>query len=111
MAEELKERSEMDSKFMWNLETLYESDADWEKDLEALDDLVKVAASFEGKLSSAERIRHFLNASTDMERKLSNLFCYANLRKSEDARDPKAQNMYARIYSKYVQASTAVSFA
>ena len=46
MAEELKERSEMDSKFMWNLETLYESDADWEKDLEALDDLVKVAASF-----------------------------------------------------------------
>ena len=32
MAEELKERSEMDSKFMWNLETLYESDAEWEKD-------------------------------------------------------------------------------
>ena len=111
MAEELKERSEMDSRFMWNLESLYKSDADWEKDLEALDDLVKVAASFEGKLSSAERIRHFLNASTDMERKLSNLFCYANLRKSEDARDPKAQDMYARIYSKYVQASTAVSFA
>ena len=34
--EPLKERSKMDSAFMWDLTRMYASDEDWERDLEAL---------------------------------------------------------------------------
>lgn len=111
MADTLKERQEMDPAYQWDLSSLYENDEAWEKDFEAVDALVEEAASFQGKLTGAERIRKFLDAEVRMERKMSDLFCYANLRKSEDTRDPKAQDLYARIYGKYVKAESALSFA
>lgn len=37
MSETIKERSEMDPKYMWDLSTLYKDDAAWEEDLVALD--------------------------------------------------------------------------
>ena len=37
MAEILKERSELDPQFQWDLTPMYESDAAWEAALESLD--------------------------------------------------------------------------
>ena len=111
MAEILKERSELDPDFQWDLSSLYDSDGDWESALKTLDESIGKAASYQGKLTDARTIREFMDADTQLDRLLSDLFCYANLRRSEDTRGETAQSMYARIYGKYVSAVSQTAFA
>ena len=111
MPETVKERAELEEQFQWDLSSLYQDDAAFEADLATLDELTDAAAVFQGKLNSAKAIREYLDAETALDRKLSNLFCYANLRRSEDTRAEAAQSMYMRIYSSYVQALTKIAFA
>ena len=107
----LKERSEMDPRFQWDLTKMYASDADWETDLARLDEQTAQVAAFAGTLHDAPAIAAYFAASTRLGRLLSNLYCYASMRRSEDTRAEDAQSMYARISAKYVQAVAALSFA
>ena len=111
MAETLKERSELDPQFQWDLSSLYENDEQWEQALTTLDEKIASVAAYAGTLGTAEGIRKYLDESTELDRLLSDLFCYANLRRSEDTRGEAAQSMYARIYSKYVAAVSETAFA
>ncbi|MBR2765467.1 MAG: oligoendopeptidase F [Blautia sp.] len=107
---ELRERSEMDQNYMWDLTGMYADDAAWEKALCELDKAVEKAAAWQGKLTDVASIAGYLQDSTELERLLSNLFGYASLRNAEDTRQDQAQSMYNRIYGKYVQAEAALSF-
>ena len=111
MAEILKERSELDPQFQWNLTPMFESDAAWETVLENLDAEIDSVAAFAGKLSDAVTIGAYLDATTELNRKVEQLYCYASMRHDEDTRGEAAQSMYARINSKYVKLITALSFA
>ena len=118
MAAELRERKEMDPAFMWDLTSLYRDDEDWEAAFSQLSLKVDAVAAFEGKIAqtdndgaaAAQCIRALLEAETELDLLLSDLFAYANLRRSEDTRAPQAQKMYARIYAKYVEAVTRTAF-
>ena len=48
MAEILKERSELDPQFQWDLTPMYESDAAWEAALESLDADIESLSAFAG---------------------------------------------------------------
>ena len=111
MAEILKDRSELDPQFQWDLTPMYESDAAWEAALESLDADIESLSAFAGKLSDAVTIGAYLDASTEVSRKVERLYCYASQRHDEDTRGEAAQSMYARIGSKYVKMVTALSFA
>ena len=107
----LKERSELDPQFQWDLTPMFESDAAWETALDSLDADIESLAAFAGKLTDAVTIGAYLDASTEVGRKVERLYCYASQRHDEDTRDDKAQSMYARIGSKYVKMAAALSFA
>lgn len=111
MANVVKERKELDPQFQWDLSSLYETDEAFEADLVKLPALVEKVAGFQGTLNTATNIRAYMDAETKLDALLSNLYCYANLRRSEDTRNETAQNMYLRIYSGYVQAMSALAFA
>ncbi|HRL04243.1 MAG TPA: hypothetical protein PKX81_04885, partial [Gemmiger formicilis] len=111
MSEILKERSELDPQFQWDLTPMFESDAAWETALDSLDTDIESLAAFAGKLTDAVTIGAYLDASTEVGRKVERLYCYASQRHDEDTRDDKAQSMYARIGSKYVKMAAALSFA
>ena len=111
MAEILKERCELDPQFQWDLTPMFESDAAWETALDSLDADIESLAAFAGKLTDAVTIGAYLDASTEVGRKVERLYCYASQRHDEDTRDDKAQSMYARIGSKYVKMAAALSFA
>jgi oligoendopeptidase F len=118
MAAELRERKEMDPAFMWDLTSLYRDDEDWEAAFSQLSPRVDAVAAFEGKIAQTDHdgaaaagcIRALLEAETELDLLLSDLFAYANLRRSEDTRAPQAQKMYARIYAKFVEAVTRTAF-
>lgn len=111
MAEELKERIDMDPAYQWDLSSLFKNDEEWEKAFLETDALIAEIAQFEGKLNTAAEIRKFLDADTQAERKMDNLVTYASLRRSEDTRAEQAQSMYARVFGKYVAFMTVTSFA
>ena len=111
MPELLKERRELDPQFMWDLTSMYATDAEWEKALSTLEEAIRKAAAFQGRLTDAQSIAAYLDAATELGRALSNLYCYASMRRSEDTRAEAAQSMYARINANYVKAISAIAFA
>ena len=111
MPDTLKERSEIDPQFQWDLTKLYKDDAAWEQTLAGLDKQVQAVAAFAGRLKDAKTIREYLDTSMTLSRTLSNLYCYASMRRSEDTRAEAAQSMYARISAAYAGAVAALSFA
>ena len=108
---ELKARKDVDPAYTWDLSALYKDDAAWEEALTAFDKLVETCASFEGKLTCAQRVRAFYDASTEMERVFGNLYNYASLRLVEDLTDSAAQALNAKADHAYVKVLTAISFA
>lgn len=111
MPDTLKDRSEIDSQYKWDLTRLYKDDAAWEQELADLNRQVQTVAAFAGRLKEAKTIREYLDASVTLSRTLSNLYCYASMRRSEDTRAEAAQSMYARISAAYAGAVAALSFA
>lgn len=107
----LKERKEMDPQYQWDLTPMYPDDAAWEKEFATLDEQIGAMSAFVGTLKDAVSIGAYLDASTELVRKLSNLYCYASLRRSEDTRAEAGQSMYARVTAKYAQTMAALSFA
>ena len=110
MSEPIRERREIEPEYQWDLSTLYPSDDAFEEDFRKLDAHIAAVASFAGKLNDAASVRACLEADTALDLLLSDLFCYANLRRAEDTRAEDAQALYMRIYAKYVEAMTRTSF-
>lgn len=108
--EELKKRQDMDPEYTWDLSSLFESDEAWEKAFNELDGTIEGVAELSGKLNTPENVRLCFDRSTLLERKLSDAFTYAFLRRSEDTTDEAAQSMYSRCYGKYVEALTKTAF-
>lgn len=109
--EVLKERSQMDPQYQWDLTPMYQDDAAWEAEFATLEEEIQALSAFAGTLRDAVSIGAYLDTSTEFVRKLSNLYCYASLRRSEDTRAEAGQSMYARVTAKYAQALAAMSFA
>ena len=109
--EVLKERSQMDPQYQWDLTPMYHDDAAWEAEFATLEEEIQALSAFAGTLKDAVSIGAYLDTSTEFVRKLSNLYCYASLRRSEDTRAEAGQSMYARVTAKYAQALAAMSFA
>ena len=110
MSTPLKERNEIEEQYRWDLSTLYASDEAFEEDFRKLDACIANVAAFAGKLTDAASVKACFEADTELDLLLSDLFCYANLRRSEDTRAEDAQALYMRIYGKYVEAMTQTSF-
>lgn len=109
--EVLQERSQMDPQYQWDLTPMYQDDAAWEAEFATLEEEIQALSAFAGTLKDAVSIGAYLDTSTEFVRKLSNLYCYASLRRSEDTRAEAGQSMYARVTAKYAQALAAMSFA
>ncbi len=108
---EVKNRNEIPEQYKWDLSGLFESDDAWEAALAELDAYIPQIEAFVGTLcDSPARLREYFDFSTDMERKLMNVYEYAFLRNSEDSRDPKTQTMSRKAMGKIVRISSMTSF-
>ncbi len=112
MAVEVKKRSEIPEQYKWDLTKMYANDAAWEKALAEFDKDLAQIAEFEGTLTeSPSRLREWMDLTTELDRKISYLFVYASMRRSEDGREEAAQMMFSKVYAKAVQAEAMSSFA
>ena len=108
MAEKIRKRNEIDSKYKWDLTHIYPSDEAWQASLESLEQEIGAAAAFNGKV--AEDPKAAVRAFFTLQKKLLPIFDYAFLRKETDNADPVAQGLKDRAIRLMVTAQSASAF-
>ncbi len=111
MAEELKKRSEMDSKYTWATEDLYASDELWMADLELAKKATEEMKGYQGRLSeSADTLWKFLQKDDEISVLTDSLANYAMRKMDEDTTNPTYQAMKAQLMGMYHELSAAMAF-
>ena len=109
--EKLPLRREIDRKYRWRLEDLYETDARWEEDLARMPELIARVSGFRGTLKeSGVQIAACFRAQDDLGRTIERLFVYARMRRDEDNANPVYQDMTGKAELAYTQTIAALSF-
>lgn len=105
------QRSEIETKLKWDLESLYPTPADIEKDLLFAAQLLDELVAFKGTLMSSEKVLlDFLNKSEDFDRVLSKLIVYGRQLLDVEPKNPDAQEAMAKANSLAEKASDQLSF-
>ena len=86
----IKERKDVDKKNKWNVEALYSTSKEWEKEFEKVcrpsqEPHWPEILAFRGRLGEgAELLKKFLDLCFDVDRQISKLYTYAHMRYDED---------------------------
>ncbi|BCJ87036.1 oligoendopeptidase F [Effusibacillus dendaii] len=107
----LPKRSELPDEMKWNLEDLYPSIAEWEKDFQEIKKKVEKLPAFAGKLGeSASVLLECLKTEDTISEKMGRLYAYARMHRDEDNGNAEYQALTDRAATLSVQASSASSF-
>lgn len=110
-ADKLLERSQIESKYKWNVEDIYLNNELWENDFKTTRERIDVLGSYKGRIhESGDILLEFLKQVDSISLMLEKLMVYAFMRKDEDTRDSFYQNMFDRCSSLITDISTALSF-
>lgn len=110
----LKERQEVNRKDCWDLDPLYPSFKEWEKDYETLikqeDNPLKTLFSYRNRLEEGSLVCYeCLELLMNIDRKLSKLYTYAHLKHHEDVahgEHKKAEGMARLLYFDFQKMSS-----
>jgi oligoendopeptidase F len=104
-------RSEIETEYTWDLESIFTTDADWESDYQNLVNRLPELEALKGSLEqSGEALYTVLQRRDEFFQKLETLFAYASMRRDEDTTNSTYQGMYDQAMQLFVRATTAVSF-
>ena len=108
MAEQLRKRSDIDSRYKWDLTHIYPTPDAWETAFAALGGKIETFSAFDGKV--ADDPRAVIRAYFALQDELLPVYEYAFLNKETDNGDPTAQAMCSRMEGLLVQFDMATSF-
>lgn len=104
-------REEIDSKYKWDLSSMFPSDEAFEAGLEELKAYCPKLLAFKGKIStSAQALMEFLQLEDKMTLLLYKIINYAERKSDEDTRVAKYQAYVANATSAYTQVGEATSW-
>ena len=104
-------REEIDSKYKWDLSSMFPSDEAFEAGLEELKAYCPKLLAFKGKIStSAQALLEFLQLEDQMTLLLYKIINYAERKSDEDTRVAKYQAYVANATSAYTQVGEAISW-
>ena len=104
-------REEIDSKYKWDLSSMFPSDEAFEAGLEELKAYCPKMLAFKGKISaSAQALLEFLQLEDKMNLLLYKIINYAERKSDEDTRVAKYQAYVANATSAYTQVGEATSW-
>ncbi|MBZ2174115.1 oligoendopeptidase F [Schnuerera sp. xch1] len=105
------ERKDVPVENTWDIESMYENEETWEKDLL---DVLKQAEEFKkhkGNISqSSEKLLNTLEDMGELYRKVSNVYSYASMKLDEDTRVSSSQALADRGLGAYVKIQEKTSF-
>ena len=104
------ERKEVETKYRWKVEDVFENDEAWEKAFSSLETLPGVSA-FRGKLADAETVAAFFETTETYEKKLMLVYLYAFMKHDEDVRVTKYNAYLAKVMNLFTKYGALTSFA
>lgn len=111
MSKTLKQRSEIDKKYKWNIEDMYADEKVWEKDVKDALEGAKDFAKYQGKLAdNADILLEALKAQDEIWQKVEKAYVYSRMRRDEDNRVEKYQAMNDKAQGAIAKISTEMSF-
>lgn len=107
----VRERSEIDDEYKWDLESIYATDEDWETAFVDVQERLGELEAYEGRVTeSGDLLCEVLELRDELMREVSMVSSYARMRSDEDTRDQDYQAMATRARSLSAQAQSAASF-
>lgn len=104
-------RSEIPTQYTWNLESIYPSNDDWERDFQAIQHRLPELAALKGTLAqSGQALFTVLQKRDAIFEELVRLFVYASMRRDEDTTISKHQGIADRAMQLHVHAATVASY-
>ncbi|EKQ51174.1 MULTISPECIES: oligoendopeptidase F [unclassified Clostridium] len=94
---ELRKREEIEDKYKWKVDKIYNSIEDWEKDFEELKKEAIRLKDFSGKLTNGEKILEYFKVNEKISRKAEILYIYAHLKYDEDTANSTYQSLMSKI--------------
>ena len=104
-------RSDIPKEYTWDLESIYQTNADWEQSYKTISQRVPELESLKGTLAqSGQALLNVLQKRDEVFEQLETLFVYASMRKDEDTTNGLYQGMFDRAMQLLVRVSTAISY-
>ena len=107
----LPARSEVPVEDTWRLEDIFTNDEAWEKEFQAVKELLPAVQQFQGKLEEGpEQLYEALQYQDKLLERLGKLYTYAHMRYDQDTTNSFYQGLNDRISNLYSQAASALAF-
>lgn len=107
----LPSRSEVSEELTWRLEDIFVTDEEWEKEYAAIQQNMKEAQQFKGRLGEgAATLYEALQFQSKLSERMGKLYTYAHMRYDQDTTNTHYQGMNARAESLYSQLASAFSY-
>ncbi|HEV7235715.1 MAG TPA: oligoendopeptidase F [Ktedonobacteraceae bacterium] len=107
----IKSRDDIQQEYTWNLESIFPTNEDWERDFQALQLRLPELEVLKGTLSqSGQALWTLLQKRDEIYQALERLYVYASMRKDEDTTNSLYQGMADRAMQLYVRTLTIASF-
>ena len=107
----IKERREVPKEFQWNLERIFKTDEEFQKEIEAVRKQIDEFAKLEGHTTeNAEMFYQSITAGNEIERHLNKLYTYASMKSDEDVANTENQAKKEQVVNLYNYASSKMYF-
>ncbi|MDQ3396923.1 MAG: oligoendopeptidase F [Deinococcota bacterium] len=109
--ERVPHRSEVDPRYTWNLESVFDNPQEWEGELERLKAAIPELNSYKGRLDeSASTLHTFLEKLWELQVRLNKLASYAYLGTAVDEGNQEARALQGRAEGLQAEWETAIAF-
>jgi oligoendopeptidase F len=107
----VKERHEIDAKYQWDLDSMYESIEKWEGDFYEVKKLCKEILQYKGRIGeSSKTLLEVIELKLKISRITENVYTYAKMKQDEDTRRNIYQTLTDRASGLMVEVEESLSF-
>ncbi|RKD29152.1 oligoendopeptidase F [Thermohalobacter berrensis] len=107
----VNERKDIDPKYKWALERMYQNEEKWEEDFNKVKELIKDVKKYKEKVGeSSKTLLEVIELQMKMSRLSENVYTYARMRKDEDTTNNKYQALTDRASNLMVEVEESLSF-
>lgn len=107
----IKERREVPKEAQWDLERIFKTDEEFQKEIEAVRKQIDEFAKLEGHTTeNAEMFYKSITAGNEIERRLNKLYTYASMKSDEDVANTENQAKKEQVVNLYNYASSKMYF-
>ena len=104
MAKEILERKEVPKEYTWDLESMFSTVEDWEKEYSRVEKLAEEFEKHKGELAkSSKNLLQALKDGDDLFRAMSNVYAYTHMKLDEDTTNSKSQSLSDKSLNLYVK--------